>query len=979
MTKKKTDSTQIVSRSHPPKTSFPIVGIGASAGGLEAYESFFKTMPPDTGIAFVLISHLDPTHISILPELIKKQTQMEVVQADDGRRIEPNHIYVIPPNKELSILNGNLYLMELSMPRGHNMPIDNFFRSLAQDQGSNAICIILSGTGTDGTLGLKEIKATLGMVMVQEAESARYDGMPRSAIATGLVDYILPVEEMPTQLLKFTKHAIVQTSTILNTEADMFKKDLNKIFILLRSQTKHDFSHYKKNTICRRIERRMHVHQIDNVSDYVVYLQKNKEEVHTLFKDLLIGVTSFFRDKQAFDILKNNILIDLLRGKPDDYRIRIWIAGCSSGEEAYSIAILIQESMDRISRHFEVQIFGTDIDENAIAIARSGLYPLSISADISPERLKRYFIKEDNFFRVKPSIREMLVFAPQSLIKDPPFTKLDMISCRNLLIYFGPELQKKVLSIFHYSLKPDGVLFLGSSESIGQDADLFTMEDKKWKIFKRQVNPGVSLPVLNFPIPPRNEDNIPERMSETVKQATARDNLILVETILEQSDTPPCAIIDDQNNIVYIHGRLGRYLEPAIGNISVNILDMARPGLRAVLAAAIRKVSSQKHEIVQTNIEIQDASDVCLVDLMVKPLHEWGSMRGLKMVAFKDKAKIATGLSSKVSKKDKTIVKLELELQYTKENLQTTIEELETSNEELKSTNEELQSTNEELQSTNEELETSKEELQSLNEESATVNVELQSRIDDLSKTTDDMKNLLDSTQIATIFLDIDLCIRRFTPKVTELIPLSHTDIGRPINHFATELKDVKLTDYAEKVLKDLVIQEENVKSLDNRDFKIRVLPYRTTRNVIDGVVITFEDINDRKRIERALEERRVFLEAVLECTANGVMACDSNGCLTYFNNASKKFHGLPLKPIPVAQWTQYCDFFEADGKTPLKKENNPFLKILNSEKVLKEMCVMAPKDFPSRKVSVTGRLLLDSKGRKLGAVMSMDDLSGHE
>jgi two-component system CheB/CheR fusion protein len=976
MAKKMEDSHKAANLQNPIKTNFPIVGIGASAGGLEAYESFFKNMPSNCGMAFILVSHLDPTHVSILPELIRKQTKMKVLQIEDGQKVAQNHIYVIPPNKDLSILNGCLYLMELKLPRGLNLPIDNFFRSLAQDQGSRAICVILSGTGTDGTLGLKEIKGRLGMVMVQDEESAKYDGMPRSAISTGLADYILAVEKLPDQLIKYTKHAIIKKGAVIDTNENKFQQALNKIFILLRSQTNHDFSHYKKNTICRRIERRMHVHQIDNIKDYVAYLQKSEREVHTLFKDLLIGVTSFFRDKEAFENLKNNFLIDLLKEKSDNYRVRVWIAGCSSGEEGYSIAILLHECMEQIGRHFDVQIFGTDIDEDAINLARSGLYPLSISADVSPKRLKRYFTKEESHYRVKKSIREMLIFAPQNLIKDPPFTKLDILSCRNLLIYLGPELQKKVLPVFHYSLKNDGVLFLGSSESIGQAADLFKIQDKKWKIFKREVNSSVTHPILDFPIPPQTEGVAMEPAPEAVKRAMEINSLMLVETILEQSDTPPCAIIDEKKDIIYIHGRTGRYLEPAVGKVSVNILEMARPGLKAVLAAVIRKVTQQNQEIVETGVEVQENNGLVLVDLIVKPLQEWGSMRGLIMVAFREPTRKTRELNPEKPKKDKALAKVEQELLYTKENLQTTIEELETSNEELKSTNEELQSTNEELQSTNEELETSKEELQSLNEESATVNAELQSRIDELSKATDDMKNLLDSTQIATIFLDIDLCIRRFTPRATKLVPLSNTDIGRPISHFATELKNVKLTRYADKVLQDLAVQEDEVRSMDDRLIKIRVLPYRTTQNVIDGVVITFEDITQRKLAEQEMEERRVFFEAVLECSESGILACDKNGMISYYNNASRKFHGLPLEPIPPEEWTQYYDLYETDGKTPMEPGNSPLFCALKGETVLNQECVIAPKGLPARKISVTGQMLSDSKGKKLGAMVTMNDIT---
>ncbi len=873
--------------------------MGASAGGLEAFESFFKAMPSNSGMAFILISHLDPTHVSILPELIQKKTKMKIIPIKDGLEVKPNRVYVIPPNKDVAILNSFLHLMDLPQPRGFNLPIDNFFRSLAQDQGSNAICIILSGTGTDGTLGLKEIKGEVGMVMVQDDDSAKYTGMPRSAISTGLVDYVMPVDKMPEQLIKYSKHAIIEPKVTIRTDEEKFQNALQKIFILLRSQTNHDFSHYKKNTITRRIERRMHVHQIDDIQDYVQYLQKTDREVYVLFKDLLIGVTSFFRDSEAFFVLKDKFLTDLLKDKSDDYNIRIWVTGCSTGEEAYSIAILLQECMDEINRHFDIQIFGTDIDEDAIHTARAGLYPLSISADVSAERLKRFFIKEESHFKVRKSIREMVVFAPQNLIKDPPFTKLDLLSCRNLLIYLGSELQKKILPIFHYSLKLEGILFLGSSESIGQSPDLFKVQDKKWKIFSRQPNSNVAHPMLDFPIPPSREISVETKTTQAVKRAEEINSFMLVETILQQSDTPPCAIIDEKLNIVYTHGRTGNYLEPAIGKASINILEMARPGLKSVLAAAIRKVGTLKHEITHKSIEIQNNGGFLRVNLTVRPVMEYGTIRGMIMIIFNDTTKTKSKTISKKAKKNEDVIQLEQELQYTKENLQTTIEELETSNEELKSTNEELQSTNEELQSTNEELETSKEELQSLNEESATVNVELQSRIDDLSDANDDMKNLLDCTEIATIFLDTDLQIRRFTPQATKIIPMTATDKDRPLNQLASSLVNIDLTEYGQKVLKDLSMREIVVETSDGAFYLMRVRPYRTVSNVIDGLVYTFENITEYKQITTVLEKRENELKIVNRISNLGSYSLDIQKNQYYLADEAVKLFGLhPKKKI---------------------------------------------------------------------------------
>ncbi|MCB2180518.1 MAG: PAS domain-containing protein [Desulfobulbaceae bacterium] len=849
-----------------PRTTLPVVGIGASAGGLEAFEAFFSAMPADAGLAFILVPHLDPTHGSIMPELIQKRTTMPVLQIKDGMRVEPDTVYVVPPNQNLSILNGTLQLMELSRPRGVNLPIDSFLRALARDQGANAVGIILSGTGSDGTLGVKAIKGEAGMVMVQDEESAKYDGMPRSAIATGLADYVLPPGEMPGQLVKYLRHAVnKKTATILADDGRM-PDALQKICILLRSRTGHDFSLYKKNTILRRLERRMHVHQIDEVKDYVTYLQKSEVEADILFKELLIGVTNFFRDAQAFEALRGKILPELLKEKPDGDTLRVWVAGCSSGEEAYSVAILLQEVMEDLGRRFNVQIFGTDIDEDAVNAARAGIYPASIAGDVSALRLKRWFSKQDNQYRIKKSIREMLVFAEQSIIKDPPFTKLDLICCRNLLIYLGPELQKRLIPLFHYSLKPNGILFLGSSEAIGQALDLFAVVDKKWKIYKRKsLSAAAARLGLELPVAPAIRESTQPQLPEPIRKTEELSAFQLVETILQQVNAPPCVIIDETSNIIYVHGRTGKYLEPAMGKVSVNILDMARPGLKMDLAAAIRGATANQQECIRHGVAIEHEGGHLSIDLIVKPVLDHRALRGLMMVIFQEidlpaKKKSAVKQSS-TRKKNDTVENLEQELQYTRENLQTTIEELETANEELKSTNEELQSTNEELQSTNEELETSKEELQSLNEEAATVNAELQSRIDELSITNDDMKNLLDSTQIATIFLDIDLCVRRFTPKAVDIIPLSGIDAGRPINHFATALIDTDLAEDAHEILQNLGMKEKEVRSKEGAVYRMRIRPYRTVNNVIDGVVITFEDITVLKEAQAALNTLNAELE----------------------------------------------------------------------------------------------------------------------
>jgi len=525
---------------HP---EFPIVAIGASAGGLDALEQFLTNMPADTGMAFVLVQHLDPTHKSILVDLVNRYTPMKVFEVQDGMRVEPNCAYIIPPNRDMAILHRTLQLIEPTAPRGLRLPIDYFFRSFAQDQEERAICIVLSGTGTDGTLGLKAIKEQGGMAMVQEPESAKYDGMPRSAIATGLVDFVLPADKMMNQLIAFLQHPFVPGAKEAAAPVPKSIDDLQKIYILLRDQTGHDFSSYKPNTIVRRIERRMTVNQIERIGDYVRYLQHNPSEVETLFKELLIGVSNFFRDPEAFEVLEKQVIPAVFEAKQTGQPIRIWVPGCATGEEAYSIAILLREQMEALKRDFQVQIYATDIDSKAIEVARSGIYPDSIAVDLSPERLNRFFLQEDSTYHVNRVVRDMLVFAEQSIIKDSPFSRLDLISCRNLLIYLGAELQKRVLQLCHYALNQDGYLFLGNSETIGDSTDLFEVVDRKWKLFRRkgktsQARTYLHPPTLPFPI-------VVSRISAHTAGKPPKPNLRqLTEQLLLEDYAPACVIIN---------------------------------------------------------------------------------------------------------------------------------------------------------------------------------------------------------------------------------------------------------------------------------------------------------------------------------------------------------------------------------------------------------------------------------------------------
>ena len=834
---------------------FFVVGIGASAGGLEALEEFFNVMPVDSGLAFIVIVHLAPTHVSLLPELLQRRTAMPTKQITENLLVEPNTLYVIPPNHNLSIQEGRLQLTPLDIPRPSHLPIDYFFASLAKDQGDKAIAIILSGTGSDGSQGLREIKAEAGLVIAQDENSAKYTGMPKSAFETGLVDYVLTPAEMPSKLLQFCNfpHNVI----LSNEQQNLMDGVLQKILLIIRNQIGNDFSQYKTNTLYRRIERRMQLHQIEKMVDYLAFLQANNQEVAALAKELLIGVTRFFRDPEAFELLKNKYLPELLTQKPNAYTMRIWVPGCSSGEEAYSIAILLQECLDHFNQHINVQIFGTDIDENAIEIARRGFYPNNITNHINHSRLNRFFIKEENGYRIKKSIREQLVFAVQNVTKDPPFTKLDMISCRNLLIYFSAELQKKILPIYHYGLKPSGILFLGSSETTGASSDYFSILDRKWKLFSRiELANGLTNILHRYETVDSHPQ--PDAHNTSIMQKSEELSLLqIVEAILKRSAIPPCVVIDEQYNILYVHGRLGGFIAPAQGKITVNILDMINSGLKTELAAALRKVRLSKNTVQNKPCKCQTEQGNVSVVITVSPILEHSLIKGLLMVVFEEflpatviAHKQAFVASSAITK---TQEELQNELALTKQNLQTSIEELETANEELKSTNEELQSTNEELQSTNEELETSKEELQSLNEEAVTVNVELQSRIEDYQIVNDDLKNLFDSIQVATVFLDTKLCIRRFTPKAKQIIPLTATDIGRPISHLSCNLQQANLTELSQQVLKTLVKLETKLYDNQGSCYFMRIQPYRTNRNVIDGVILSFEDISVRNNLELAL------------------------------------------------------------------------------------------------------------------------------
>ncbi len=874
--------------------TFPVVGIGASAGGLAAFEAFFAGMPADKDpdMAFVLVQHLAPDHKSILTDIIKRYTRMQVFEVEDGMIVKPNCAYIIPPNRDMAFLNGTLQLFELSSPRGQNMPIDFFFRSLATDQHERAICIILSGTGSDGTLGLRAIKGEGGMAIAQSPETTEYDGMPLSAIATGLVDYQIPPIEMAKQLIAYVSHAhgITRNSDLpLQAKED---NSLKKVFVLLRTQTGHDFSKYKPNTINRRIERRLAVHQIETMDGYVKYLQQTPTEVEALFRDLLIGVTNFFRDKDAFLKLEEEIIPKIFEGKPAGANIRVWCTGCSTGEEAYSIAILLQEKMEKLKKSYNIQVFATDIDSEAISFARAGVYPSSISIDITPERLARFFTMEPgaSAYRINKTIRDMLIFSEQSLIKDPPFSKLDLISCRNLLIYLNSELQKKIIPLFHYALNPGGMLFLGSSETVGEFDALFTILDRKLKVYKRKEDYfGIQKSSLNQILP---LEIAVEGVARSVGTKATNLTKPPLKEITEQSILKETAIagilINDMGDVLYLHGRTGMYLEPSQGEAGVNnILKMAREGLKRDLTMALHKLTSKKETVRILGINVKTNGHFTKVNLTMKQVATGrvSSKEKPLYIVLIEEAKVQDTSIELQTPKDESQIdmnarleELKTELRIKEEYLQTSNEELETSNEELKSSNEEMQSVNEELQSTNEELETSKEELQSINEELSTVNSELQVKVHDLSQVNNDMNNLLSGTNIATIFLDYQQNILRFTPTANKIINLIPGDIGRPVAHIVSNLVGYnQLSIDVKAVLDTLIPKESQVQTIEGKWYNMIIQPYRTIENVIEGAVITFVDITEAKIAKDLLTISEISYRTLFETTQEGILILDGN------------------------------------------------------------------------------------------------------
>ena len=853
-----------------------IVGVGASAGGLDALEKFFNNAPSDSGLAFVVVQHLSPDYKSLMADLLSKRTDMPVIVAEDGMPVEPDHVYLIPPRNSLTIFHRKLYLAERETGQLY-LPIDIFLQSLADDLGEKAIGVILSGTGSDGTRGIRAIKEKGGLVIVQDEQSAKFDGMPRSAIATNLVDYVLQPEHMIREMLNYIQHPCLVSDPSVKRDIIDDVDTLNKVFSLLRASSGVDFALYKSNTVVRRIERRMGIKQIEKLGDYLQFLYQSPSEVSTLYRELLIGVTRFFRDPEAFKQIRNEVIPAIFTSKQRGEPIRVWVAGCSTGEEAYSLAILLTEYMEVHGQYMDVKVFATDLDKNALEFAGKGVYPESIAADVSPEYLHNYFVKDDDTYTVTRRVREMVIFAQQNVITDPPFSKVDLISCRNVLIYLQAALQKKVIAAFQFALNPDGFLVLGTSETVSDADDFFTCRSTKWKIYQYKGGFRVALEDgrLRRSLPPNiMHPSIGRRPN------IARDDFKLVESIQRgviDAFLPPTVVVDEDLNLIYTTGDVDAYLRiPTGGVFTANILKQAREGLSIPLSTAIHKVFTDQEIVTYKNIHI--GATVQSIDLVAHPFTEPGSRQRLVFVQFNPVHKTVTASENAQTfdlniNAQQRIKDLEYELQHTRESLQATVEELETSNEELQATNEELFAANEELQSTNE-------ELHSVNEELITVNAEYHAKIQELGRINEDMSNFLTSIDVGTVFLDRDLRVRRFTSLAQREINLVEQDLGRPINHVTHHLLDCDLVSESLQVLNTEAPHEKEVQNSSDRWYLMRFQPFYTMQKQVGGVIITFVDITDIKQANTRL----TWLSAAIEQSTLLKMMISLEGLVEYVN-----------------------------------------------------------------------------------------------
>ncbi|MCH8503488.1 MAG: PAS domain-containing protein [Ectothiorhodospiraceae bacterium] len=836
-----------------------VVGLGASAGGLTALETFFTHARPDGGVAYIVVQHLDPTQKALLPQLLQRVTAMPVREAEQGMRVTADGVYVIPPNAELTLGDGVLHLAKPMEPRGMRLPINVLFSSLASVLGERAVGVVLSGMGADGTLGMQAIKAVGGLTLAQQPENAQFDAMPRSAITAGCADINAPAHALATRIQAYVDQ-VSGPEQVADGNASLAAQPepLPRIIDLLQRHTRHDFSLYKTSTLYRRIERRQAIHGIGSLTDYADYLVHNAQEIDLLFKELLIGVTSFFRDPEVWNYLTATALPVLLGRFATSQPLRAWVVGCSTGEEPYSLAMALREAAESLPNptDLDIQIFASDLSPDAIATARRGEYPLSIAGAVTEARLERFFTRHATYFQVNADIRALVLFAQHDVVLDPPFTKLDLLVCRNLLIYFDATLQRRLIPLFHYCLRPDGLLVLGSSETLGRQTRLFDPVQSALRIYASRETASIeSRELLLTAFPPSSRTTKEHSVSTPKIPADKVDNLqAAADHVLLQVYAPAAVLLTSEGDIVYISGRTGRYLEPAAGKANWNIHAMARPGLRAPLGKALKQAVSQSEPVQLHGLVLTETHNGLTLDITVQAFREPAALQGMIMVVFRE---VAQPLSPQGRKGGRGAVAAAhaAELEQYRDEIIALREEARISRDALQSSNEELQSTNEELQSTNEELTTSKEEMQSMNEELQTINSELQAKLDDLALAQSDMQNVLNSIEIAILFLDRNLNVRRYTDRASSIVSLRESDVGRPLSDLTTSLDYPTLHEDAGETLRTLEASEKQIMAADGRWFSVRIMPYRRLDNMIDGVVITFFDITETKALETALRQ----------------------------------------------------------------------------------------------------------------------------
>jgi two-component system, chemotaxis family, CheB/CheR fusion protein len=875
----------------PDPTKPTIVTIGASAGGVTAMQRFFEALPEQTGAAFVVVVHLDPDHRSELPQILAGRTRMPVIQVNKAEKLETDHVYVIPPDRRVTLIDHEISPAEFEEPRGKRAPIDGFLRS-ATEHASDGFAIILSGAGSDGAIGVRAAKEAGGIILVQDPEEAEYSSMPRSAIASGVADFILPMRDLAARLVELIR---IKRVVRPPEEPEVDEELLRRVLAHLRVRTGHDFSKYKRSTVLRRLARRMQVTRTENLSEYYEVLRESANEAQALLSDLLISVTTFFRDHDAFEALKTKVLPGLFEGSEQDAKIRVWVSGCATGEEAYSIAMLLQEEATKHELHPPIQMFGSDLDARALAMAREGRYPASIEADVSEDRLRRFFTREGDGYRVRQELRDTILFAMHDLLKDPPFPHVDLISCRNVLIYLDRDLQDQVCSTFHYALNPGGFLLLGAAETAENPPGLFRTIDRSARIYKPITQAGDKprlLPrLLGGPVTIRDQTAV---VGRHVSPSVALSEAALHRRVLEKV-APPSILVDETHRVIHLSENAGRYLQPSGGSLSGDVVDLSRPELRFELRLALHRFFEQRQPSLSLPIMVRFNGAPHRVHLQVTGLAE-ATETPRALVMFIEGGPVETVISAEPEQATSEIVRhLRQELELTQSRLRTVQEESDAANEELRAANEELQSINEEYRSTSEELETSKEELQSINEELQTVNSELKLKLDAISRANSDLQNLLAATDFGTLFLDSNLRIKRFTERTTDIFSITQSDEGRPISNFSHQLEYQELIQDIKKVLSDLAPIRKEIRSRNNLWYDTRMRPYRTVDNKIDGVVITFVDITERRHMEQALRDSERQLrqhKRLLDLSRVPVLIWEFDGAILEWNRGCEELYG---------------------------------------------------------------------------------------